>query len=84
MKKFLRVLAISVYALFFGFPLYWVVTMSVRYRVMDEHGNNPTTKRVEASMSIGDRACTSGEAEPRCNAGRNQNGVVVPAQAAQR
>jgi multiple sugar transport system permease protein len=30
MKKFLRAFAISVYALFFGFPLYWVVTMSFK------------------------------------------------------
>ena len=33
MKKALRALAITVYALFFGFPLYWVVTMAFKTKV---------------------------------------------------
>ena len=33
MKKALRALAITIYALFFGFPLYWVVTMAFKTKV---------------------------------------------------
>jgi multiple sugar transport system permease protein len=33
MKKAFRALAITVYALFFGFPLYWVVTMAFKTKV---------------------------------------------------
>ena len=33
MRKSLRVLAITIFALFFGFPLYWVITMAFKTKV---------------------------------------------------
>ncbi len=33
MKKALRALAVSIYAAFFGFPLYWVITMAFKPKV---------------------------------------------------
>jgi multiple sugar transport system permease protein len=59
MKKFLRVLAISVYALFFGFPLYWVATMSVKPKVEENppgivvwHPENPTLLNYKDVLGI--------------------------------
>ena len=63
MKKALRVAAVSVFALFFGFPLYWVVTMAFKPKVEENppgivvwHPESPTLKNLKDVLGINDAA----------------------------
>lgn len=59
MKKFLRVFAIGLFALFFGFPLYWVVTMAVKPKAEENppgiiywKPQNPTLKNYKDVLNL--------------------------------
>jgi multiple sugar transport system permease protein len=58
-KKFFRVFAISVFALVFGFPLYWVATMSIKPKVEENppgivvwHPEKPTLLNFKDVLGI--------------------------------
>jgi multiple sugar transport system permease protein len=61
MRKVLRIGTVSLFALFFGFPLYWVVTMSVKPKVEENppgivvwYPENPTLENYKDVLGIND------------------------------
>ena len=63
MKKALRISAVSAFALFFGFPLYWVITMAFKPKVEENppgivvwHPENPTLKNFKDVLGINNAA----------------------------
>jgi multiple sugar transport system permease protein len=65
MKKFFRAFTISILALFFGFPLYWVVTMSIKPKVEENPPGmviwapkNPTLNNYKDVLGINSAADT--------------------------
>jgi multiple sugar transport system permease protein len=63
MKKALRIGSISAFALFFGFPLYWVVTMAFKPKVEENppgivvwYPHNPTLNNFKDVLGINSAA----------------------------